>query len=65
MASLQNESAIIQKEINKINDLISQTKEIHYNESPDMLSYLIRFRQMSDTIEAFISKQLRRKNNIS
>jgi len=62
MASLQNESAIIQKDINKINDLISSTRELNYHESPDMLSFLIRFREMSESIEAIISKQLRRKN---
>jgi len=60
MAALQNESSIIQKEINKINDLISSVREINLHESPDMLSFLVRFRQMSESIESCISKELRR-----
>ena len=60
MAALQNESSIIQKEINKINDIISSTREVNYHDSPDMLNFLIKFRQMAENIEACISKQLRR-----
>ena len=61
MAALQNETSIIQKDINKINDIISSTREVNYHESPDMLNFLIKFRQMAENIETCISKQLRGK----
>jgi len=59
MGILQNESVIIQNEIQKINELISITREIGYRENPDILSFLLRYRQIRETIETSLAKPLR------
>ena len=61
MGILQNESVIIQSEITKINELINITREIGFSENPDILSFLLRYRSISETIETCLAKPLRSK----
>jgi len=59
MGILQNESAIIQKEISQITELINITNEVAYSERPDVLSFLLRYRHIKETIETCMAKPLR------
>ena len=62
LALLQSESSLLQKDINRINDLILNVREFNNNDTPDMVEFLLRFRKMNDTIEICLAKDV--KSNI-
>jgi len=57
LAMLQSESSILQKDINRINEVINFVKEINNSETPDMVQFLLRFRKINETIELCLAKQ--------
>ena len=59
LAILQSDSSILQKDINRINDVISFVKEINHSDTPDMVAFLLRFRKINETIELCLAKQLK------
>ena len=59
MAILQHESSVIQKEIDKINDIVEAVKEVSFNESPDMIGFLLKFKQIVENIEITLTKPVR------
>jgi palmitoyltransferase len=61
MAILQHESSALQKEIDKINDIVETVKEIALNENPDMIAFLLRFKALFENIEVALSKPIRSK----
>lgn len=61
LAILQYESGILQKELNKIQEIITQVNEINYNDNPDMVNFLLKFRNFEDTIEECLAKPIKSK----
>jgi hypothetical protein len=59
---MQSESSILQKDLNRINDVISFVKDINNSETPDMVAFLLRFRKINETVELCLAKQI--KSNI-
>ena len=59
LALLQSDSSILQKDINRINDVISFVKDINNNDTPDMVAFLLRFRKINETVELCLAKQLK------
>ena len=62
LAILQYESGIMQKEINKIHEIITQINDINHNDNPDMVNFLLKFKLYHETIEESLSKPI--KSNI-
>ncbi len=62
LAILQYESASVIKEINKIQDIINILNEINMADSPDMIAFLLRYKQLNETLELVLAKPI--KNNI-
>ena len=59
MALLQHESSVIQKEIDKINDIVGVVKEVSFHESPGMIAFLLKFKQIVENIEICLTKPIR------
>jgi hypothetical protein len=56
---MQSESSILQKDLNRINDVISFVKDINNSETPDMVAFLLRFRKINETVELCLAKQIK------
>lgn len=54
---LQSDSSILQKDLNRINDVISFVKDVNNTETPDMVAFLLRFRKINETVELCLAKQ--------
>ncbi len=65
MAILQHESSVIQKEIDKITDIVEAVKEISFNETPDMIGFLLKFKQLVENIEVCLAKPIRNNELIT
>lgn len=61
LAILQYESAILQKELNKIHEIINQINEINYSENPDMVNFLLKSKHYQETIEESLTKPIKSK----
>jgi len=59
MAVLQHESSVIQKEIDKINDIVDSVKEVSLHDTPDMIAFLLKFKQIVENIEKCLTKPVR------
>jgi hypothetical protein len=59
LAILQFESGILQKESNKIHEIITQVNEIGENENPDMVSFLLKYKQYVDSVEESLAKPIK------
>jgi hypothetical protein len=60
LAILQYESAILSKDINKIQDIINSINDIQYSDSPDMIGFLIKYKMINENVELCISKPFKR-----
>ena len=58
---LQSDLAILQKDLNRINDVISFVKDVNNSETPDMVAFLLRFRKINETVELCLAKQPKSK----
>jgi hypothetical protein len=65
LAILQYDSAILQKEINKIQDIINVVNDINMSESPDMIAFLLRYKQLNETVEMSIVKPFKKNIEVS
>ena len=59
LAILQYESGILQKEINKIHEIVTQVNDISYSDNPDMVNFLLKFKHYQDTIEESLAKPIK------
>lgn len=59
LAILQYESGILQKESNKIHEIITQVNEIGENENPDMVSFLLKYKQYVESVEESLAKPIK------
>jgi hypothetical protein len=60
LAMLQSDCSILQKDLNRINDVISFVKEVNSTDTPDMVAFLLRFRKINETVELCLAKQAKR-----
>jgi hypothetical protein len=60
LAILQYESSTLQKETNKIHDIINLVNELGYSDAPDMIAFLLRFKQINENIELSLSKPFKK-----
>ena len=64
LAVINYESSILQKDMNKMNEIINYFNELGSgNADPDMISFLLRFKQLNEMIEIQIAKPI--KTNVS
>jgi len=61
LAILQYESSILQKEINKIHEIVTTINDINYNDNPDMVNFLLKFKHYHESIEESLSKAIKSK----
>jgi hypothetical protein len=61
LAILQYESSILQKEIIKIEDIINAINDVNYTETPDMIAFLLKYKQINESVESCLSKPLKSK----
>ena len=61
LAILQYESGILQKETNKIHEIITAVNEIGENENPDMVSFLLKYKQYVESVEESLAKPIKSK----
>ncbi len=59
LAILQYESGILQKEINKIHEIISKINEISFSDNPDMVNFLLKFKHYQDSVEESLAKPIK------
>lgn len=59
VAVLSYESSQLQNQLNSIQDLIIEIKELAGNDSPDMISFLLRYNEINDTIEKIMNRQFK------
>lgn len=64
LAILQYESSILQKEVNKIHDIVNIVSDISYNESPDMISFLLKYKQINESIELSLSRPFKKSIDV-
>ena len=65
LAVINYESAILQKDITKIQEIMNYINELNGCESPDMISFLLRYKQLNDSIEYAIAKPIKQKIDIA
>ena len=61
LAILQYESGILQKETNKIHEIITQVNEIGENDNPDMVTFLLKYKHYVDSVEESLAKSIKSK----
>lgn len=64
LAMLQSDASILQKDLNRINDVIGFVKDVNSSETPDMVAFLLRFRKINETVELCLAKQAKRNIDI-
>lgn len=65
LAVLNYESSILQKDINKMQEVITYVNELGGSESPDMISFLLRYKQLNEKIEYSLAKPIKSKVDIT
>lgn len=65
LAILQYDSAILQKEINKIQDIVNVVTDINMSETPDMIAFLLRYKQLNETVEMSIVRPFKKSIEVS
>lgn len=65
LAILQYESSILQKDINKILDIISIIGDISSNENPDMIGFLLKYKNINETIELSLAKPFKKSIDVA
>ena len=65
LAVINYESSILQKDLTKMQDIINYINDLNNNESPDMISFLLRYKQLNDSIEFAIAKPIKQKIEIN
>jgi hypothetical protein len=65
LAVLQYDSSILQKEINKIQDIIHIVNDIAVCDSPDMIGFLLRYKQLNETVELTLVKPFKKSIDVN
>ena len=65
LAVLNYESSILQKDVNKMQDIMTYVNELGGNESPDMISFLLRYKQLNEMVEFALAKPINTKIEIT
>lgn len=60
LAILQYDSAVLQKEVNKIQDIVNVVNDISITDSPDMIAFLLRYKQLNETVEMSLTKPFKK-----
>jgi hypothetical protein len=60
LAILQYESSILQKEVNKVQDIVNTVNEINMSDSPDMIAFLLRYKQINENVELSLAKPFKK-----
>ena len=61
-AVINFESNNLQKDLNDLTELVNYINDLVNNESPDMIGFLLKFKQLNNMIENSLSKPI--NNNI-
>jgi septal ring factor EnvC (AmiA/AmiB activator) len=56
LAVLQYETANLQKDVNKIEDIINLVNDIGESESPDMIAFLLQYKNLNELLEQCLAK---------
>lgn len=64
LAILQYESSILQKEVNKIQDIVNTVNDINMSDSPDMIAFLLRFKQINENVELSLAKPFKKSIDV-
>lgn len=64
LAVLQNEQSVLNKEVNNIQQLLIYVDSIKRSDSPDMIGFLLRFKEIAESIEVIMSRQVKSGNII-
>lgn len=59
LAELNYESAVLQRDINSINDIFEFVNEFHISNQPDMIEFLLRYKTIYDSLNEIISKNIK------
>ena len=65
LAILQYDSAILQKEINKVQDIVNIVNDVNMSDSPDMIAFLLRYKQLNETVELSLVKPFKRTIDVA
>jgi hypothetical protein len=65
LAILQYDSSILQKEINKITDILNVITDISMSDSPDMIAFLLRYKGLNETVEMCLAKPFKQSVEVS
>ena len=65
LAILQYDSAVLQKEMNKIHDIVNIVNEINMSDSPDMIAFLLKYKQLNETIELSLAKAFKKTIDVT
>ena len=61
LAILQYETSKLQKDINKIQDIISVVNDVNSNDNPDMIGFLLKYKQINENVELCLAKPFKSK----
>ncbi len=59
LAVLQFESSLLTNEINNIEDIVHTIGEVNKMEKPDMIEFLLKYKQLNEAVEMNIAKPIR------
>lgn len=65
IAVLNYESSLLQKDVTKLQEIIAYVNDISNSDSPDMISFLLRYKQINEMIEFCLAKPLKEKIDIT
>jgi adenylate kinase family enzyme len=60
LAILQYDSAVLQKEANKIQDILNLIEDINQCDSPDMISFLLKYKRLEETVQTTLVKPFKK-----
>ena len=64
-AIINYESSNLQKNLNDISEIINYLNQIILSDSPDMIDFLIKYKQINEKVEDILAKPIKKKYNIS
>ena len=64
MAILNYEGSNLQKNLNNISEIINYLNQILLSDHPDMIDFLLKYKQINEKIEDFLAKPIKTKYNI-
>ena len=64
-AIINYESSNLQKNLNDISEIINYINHIILSDSPDMIDFLIKYKQINEKVEDILAKPIKKKYNIS